>query len=75
MTASSIKNIPKINIEMTVEQLSHLLAIAEQKIVHLTGEVEYYQKILKDHNITYAKYKYNEKEEGVGPEKEEQEDS
>lgn len=56
-----------------MEQLSHLLAIAEQKILHLTGEVEYYQKILKDNNITYAKYKYNEKEEGM--EKEEQEDS
>lgn len=36
---------------MTVEQLTHLLAKAEQKILVLTKQNEYYLKLLKDNNI------------------------
>ena len=58
-----------------------MLTLAELKITHLTGEVDYLKGILKDNNITYDKYRHiNEKEEKDDAEKEkekekEQEDS
>jgi len=51
--AKSIKNTPKVNKELTIEELLKLLQTREEEIARLLQRVGYLEHVLKDHSIHF----------------------